>query len=248
MKPIRQRSTYLLLFFFGLLSCSSGGDADPIVPSKPTPEPPVAVTPPSKSVLSLPENNKTCETGASVSEAQSSVIFKWTAAANASTYDLSIINLNNQAAILQANITAIEKAVTLNKGIPYSWQVTSKATGTSVTAVSDVWKFYLAGEGVTNYAPFPATLLSPASGATVSVSAEGKITLTWEGQDPDADALKYSVFLDTVDGQQAAVANDISVLTLEVSVAKDTVYYWRVKSSDSNSSSFSQIYAFKTGA
>ena len=98
------------------------------------------------------------------------------------------------------------------------------------------------------YAPFPATLLSPASGATVSVSGEGKITLTWEGQDPDADALKYSVFLDTVDGQQAAVANDISVLTLEVSVAKETVYYWRVKSSDSNSSSFSQIYAFKTGA
>jgi hypothetical protein len=80
------------------------------------------------------------------------------------------------------------------------------------------------------------------------VSAEGKITLTWEGQDPDADALKYSVFLDTVDGQQAAVATDISVLTLEVSVAKDTVYYWRVKCTDSNSSSFSQIYAFKTGA
>jgi|TARA_B110000977_G_C10963601_1_gene449523 hypothetical protein len=51
------------------------------------------------------------------------------------------------------------------------------------------------------YTPFPATLLSPASGDTVSVSAKGKITLTWEGQNPD-----------------------------------------------SNSSSFTQIYAFKTGA
>jgi hypothetical protein len=40
------------------------------------------------------------------------------------------------------------------------------------------------------YAPFPATLLSPASGATISASAEGKITLTWEGQNPDADAFK----------------------------------------------------------
>jgi hypothetical protein len=40
------------------------------------------------------------------------------------------------------------------------------------------------------YAPFPAMLLSPASGATVSVSDEGKITLTWEGQNPDAAAFK----------------------------------------------------------
>ncbi len=29
---------------------------------------------------------------------------------------------------------------------------------------------------------------------------------------------------------------------------KDSVYYWRVKSSDGENSAFSQIYAFRTGA
>lgn len=33
-----------------------------------------------------------------------------------------------------------------------------------------------------------------------------------------------------------------------VDADKDSVYYWRVKSSDGENSAFSQIYAFRTGA
>ena len=251
MKPLRPSTTYILLFFFGLLSCSSGGD-DPVVPSQsspaPKPEPEVVVPPPSKASLSFPENNKTCETGTEVSETQMSVVFKWNAATNATAYDLRIVDLNNQSVNLQNNITATEKSVTLTKGNPYSWQITSKATGSSVTETSELWKFYLAGDGVSNHAPFPASLISPASGSTVAVSASGTITLSWEAQDPDGDALVYSVYLDTVNGTQEEVATDIDTLSFEVSVEKDQVYYWRVKSSDGQNSSFSQVYGFRTGS
>ena len=251
MKPLRPSATYILLFFFGLLSCSSGGD-DPVVPSqstpKPTPEPEVVVTPPSKASLSLPENNKTCETGQEVSDTQMSVVFKWNAAPNATSYDLRIVDLNSQSVNLHNNITSTEKSVTLLKGHPYSWQVTSRATGSSVTETSDLWKFYLAGDGATNHAPFPATLISPSSGTTVSVTSSGTISLSWEAQDPDGDALLYAVYLDTVNGTQEIVGSDIEATSLEVSVEKDQVYYWRVKSSDGENSSFSQIYGFRTGS
>ena len=49
-------------------------------------------------------------------------------------------------------------------------RVASKANDTSDTTDSDTWQFYLAGDGQENYAPFPATILSPTSGAAVDAS------------------------------------------------------------------------------
>ncbi|MDB4171766.1 hypothetical protein N9761_00650 [Flavobacteriaceae bacterium] len=103
-------------------------------------------------------------------------------------------------------------------------------------------------DGVENYAPFPADLLSPASGGTVSVSESGKISLSWSGEDPDGDALTYSIYMDQTDGLQEPIATNVSETSLEVDADKDSVYYWKVKSSDGENSAFSQIYAFRTGA
>ena len=135
--------------------------------------------------LSLPENNKVCETGTNASTTQSTILFQWVAATNATAYDLRITNSDTQGVTLINNIEGTQREVTLEKGMPYAWQITSKATGTNETAQSPAWKFYLAGDGVENYAPFPADLLSPASGGTVSVSESGKISLSWSGEDPD---------------------------------------------------------------
>ena len=55
-------------------------------------------TPPGKSTLVAPANNKTCETGTSVSDTQSTVAFSWNASASTNTYDVSIINLNTSTA------------------------------------------------------------------------------------------------------------------------------------------------------
>ena len=208
----------------------------------------VTVNPPAKSTLSAPANNKTCETGTSVSSTQSDVDFTWGVSADTDSYDLKITDLNSNVATNKTGLTTTSTKVTLDKGVPYSWFVTSKSTKSSVTTPSDTWKFYLAGTGVANYAPFPADLKAPSSGSTVK-RTDGKVTFTWEGSDPDSgDTLTYTLYVDTTDGKQtpASAQTDLSVLTLDVALDAATTYYWRVKSSDGTNSSYSTIYTFKT--
>ena len=50
----------------------------------------------------------------------------------------------------------------------------------SKTAESSTWKFYLSSDGITNYPPYPSTLISPSSGhvfssSTSSVEPAGRI-------------------------------------------------------------------------
>ena len=206
------------------------------------------VNPPSKSTLTAPANNKTCETGTSVSATQSEVTFTWGASANTNTYDLKITNLDNNSVTNKTGLTSTSTKVTLVKGLPYSWNITSRATGTQTTAVSDTWKFYLAGVGVANYAPFPADLKTPTSGSTVSLT-DGKATFTWDGSDPDTgDTLSYTLYVDTTDGKQTPPDDQkgLSVKTLDVALDAASEYYWRVKTSDGTNSSYSIIYSFKT--
>ena len=208
----------------------------------------VTVNPPAKSTLSAPANNKTCETGTSVSSTQSDVDFTWGVSADTDSYDLKITDLNSSVATNKTGLTTTSTKVTLDKGVPYSWVVTSKSTKSSVTTPSDTWKFYLAGTGVANYAPFPADLKAPSSGSTVK-RTDGKATFTWEGSDPDSgDTLAYTLYVDTTDGKQtpSSAQTDLSVLTLDVALDAATTYYWRVKSSDGTNSSYSTVYSFKT--
>ena len=208
----------------------------------------VTVNPPAKATLSAPANNKTCETGTSVSSTQSDVDFTWGVSADTDSYDLKITDLNSSVATNKTGLTTTSTKVTLDKGVPYSWFVTSKSTKSSVTTPSDTWKFYLAGTGVANYAPFPADLKAPTSGSTVK-RTDGKVTFTWEGSDPDSgDTLTYTLYVDTTDGKQtpASAQTDLSVLTLDVALDAATTYYWRVKSSDGTNSSYSTVYTFKT--
>ena len=208
----------------------------------------VTVNPPAKSTLSAPANNKTCETGTSVSSTQSDVDFTWGVSADTDSYDLKITDLNSSVATNKTGLTTTSTKVTLDKGVPYSWVVTSKSTKSSVTTPSDTWKFYLAGTGVANYAPFPADLKAPSSGSTVK-RTDGKATFTWEGSDPDSgDTLAYTLYVDKTDGEQTppSAQTDLSVLTLDVALDAATTYYWRVKSSDGTNSSYSTVYSFKT--
>ena len=137
----------------------------------------------------------------------------------------------------------------MDKGQPYSWKVISKNTSTTQTGTSSSWKFYLAGQGIKNYAPFPADLKTPTSGSTISRSSDGKITFTWEGSDPDQnDELKYTLYVDKTDGKQSPASDltNISAKTADVALDGETLYYWRVKTSDGTNSSFSIVYTFRT--
>ena len=86
---------FSFIFTLILLSCGGGGGDDgggggggPVDPPPPTP--------PGKSTLVAPANNKTCETGTSVSDTQSTVAFSWNASASTNTYDVSITNLKHK--------------------------------------------------------------------------------------------------------------------------------------------------------
>ena len=63
------------------------------------------INPPGKSTLTAPANNKTCETGTSVSDTQSEVTFTWGASADTNTYDLRITNLNTSVAINKTGVS-----------------------------------------------------------------------------------------------------------------------------------------------
>ena len=239
---------FSFLFVSILLSCGGGGGDDPGGGGGggggggPTP------TPPGKATLVAPANNKTCETGTSVSSTQSTVTFSWNASANTNTYDVRITNLNTSVATNKNGVSTTSTTATLNKGVPYSWRVTSKNTTTTTTTPSDLWKFYLAGDGVVNYAPFPAELKTPASGSTISLT-DGKATFSWEGTDPDSnDTLTYTLYVDTVDGKQtpSTSLSNLSDESVDVELDAATTYYWRVKTSDGTNASYSIVYSFKT--
>jgi hypothetical protein len=205
--------------------------------------------PPGKSTLTAPANNKTCETGTSVSDTKSEVTFTWGASADTNTYDLKITDLNSSTITNKAGLSTTTTKVTLDKGVPYSWNITSKSTASTTTTASDTWKFYLAGTGIVNYAPFPADLKTPASGSTITRDGDGKVAFTWDGSDPDTgDTLKYTLYVDTTDGKQtpATALSNLTAKTASVALEAATTYYWRVKTSDGTNSSYSIVYSFKT--
>jgi len=239
---------YALSFVLIIVSCSAedddSGTTTPAVTQQPAPAPTPQVPTPGKSSLSAPENNEVCYEGEEVDDSNSEVTFSWDASSDTDSYDLVINNQETSQSQTESGITSTSKAVILATDVSYSWKVVSKANDTSDTTESDTWQFYLAGDGQENYAPFPATILSPTSGAAVD-SNNGGITLSWEGNDPDeGDSLTYTIYLDEVDGLQDPIEEDSSETELEVSVESGTTYYWRVKTSDGKSSSFTLVYSF----
>jgi len=239
-----------ILSFVLIISCSaeddSGTSTPPPTTQQPKPEPAPSVPAPGKSSLSAPENNEVCYEGEAVDASNSAVSFSWDASSDTDSYDLQITNQETNQTQTESGITSTSKAVTLATDVSYSWKVVSKANDTNDTTSSDTWQFYLAGDGQENYAPFPATILSPTSGAAVDAS-NGLVTLSWEGNDPDeGDSLTYTIYFDEVDGlQDPQTANtNITDTSLEVEVESGTTYYWRVKTSDGTSSSFTLVYSF----
>ena len=182
MKKVLLSTAYILSLF--LISCgggeSEGGDGNgggPVDP--PTPQKP------SKAVLSKPENNTEClEVDA--------VKFEWNASENTISYTLNVKNLLTNE-ISTNTITSTSAEVTLTKGFPYSWQIIS-TNSTSFVAESDKWKFYLSGEALKNHAPFPAEILTPKPGSSVS---SGSVSLSWSFSDIDAnDTHSFDLHLD----------------------------------------------------
>ena len=220
-------SILVLACVLTFISCGSGGDDTP-----PAPE---------AASLIFPEDNTECNEGTILSDTQSTVTFRWNDATNADSYDVTVTNLNSNSTQVESSDTN-SADITILRGVPYSWSVTSKNASTE-TATSDTWRFYNAGLPVQNYAPFPANLTSPQSGIQVPA---GQVTLEWEGNDIDNDITSFTVVLDTDNPPTTEVGN-VSTSSFTATVDPASIYYWRITTVDrEGNTSNSEISQFRT--
>jgi hypothetical protein len=201
---------------------------------------------PSEVSLISPLENQTCEEGINSEEDRSRIFFEWEPALNAQSYDLVVKDLETGVNfITYEEIYDTKKELELVHNRAYSWYVISKHSGSDETGVSPTWNFFFVGEPKENYAPFPASIIYPEFGESVD-SSDGTVDLKWEASDPDGDNLMYTVYLDEVDGMQEPSENLSNFEDTDLSIQLETgkTYFWRVKSTDGSSSSYSQIYKF----
>lgn len=212
---------------------------------------PVVNTPvlaPTAATLKSPGDKTLCLAGNPLNSTYTELTLEWTATQNTEYYDVVITNLFTNSSQTkrssQPNLTII-----LEAGTPYSWMVQSKSNKSTETGNSPVWKFYLAGNGKTNLAPFPADNLIPASGKSVALISD-KTTLSWVGSDADSNTLTYEVFIDT--DSKKVLNHEINPIqaqgntSLSVTLKSGQIYYWQVKTSDGELSSFTQVFSFRT--
>lgn len=222
-----------LLAIVALTSCSGSKD-------KPDDIDPVGV--PSKASLVFPDKDLECTEGTVVNDAQSTVTFQWQASSNTDSYEVNLKNLDTNASTT-TNSNTNEVAITLDRNTPYEWYVVSMSNGNEATANSDIWRFYNQGVGVTNYAPFPASVVSPTRGQ--SVSSAGTIDLEWQGNDVDNDLVEFEVFFGTSNDPSVSLGTTAQS-SMSTTISSGQTYYWRVISKDDfGNTSESEIFDFK---
>jgi len=230
------RLVYKTAIIGSLFIASCGGGSDDAPAPQPVVEDPKATT------LIFPGNNTECNEGVVIDELKSRVTFQWNASEDTDSYILNIRNIStNQSSMSPVN--AQEAEITIDRGTPYEWFVTSKATGTNVTADSPKFKFYNQGPGIENYAPFPAEAVNPTRGADVTNSG-GNVTLEWKASDIDDDIEEYEVFFGTNESPTESLGTTTEV-TINATVAAGTIYYWLVVTVDSQgNTSQSEVFEF----
>jgi hypothetical protein len=179
-------------------------------------------------------------------DTQSKITFPWNASQNANEYEVEIINLNdNYSQKMLSKDRSLE--VVLKHGEPYAWTVTAFVDDASIT--SKEWKFYLAGNGIVNYAPFPPELISPRPSARVNLNSNGQVVLNWTSSDVDGDLETYELYMDQNDGSTLIQTFTEVENTIEIGIVADPgiTYLWKVLAIDSDgNSSSSGVYYFVT--
>ena len=213
-----------------------------------TTEEPVVPINPSAPTLISPANDETCLDGTSINDSQSNVDFRWSSAANALSYELVVTNLLTQSSQTYP-ASSNQTTVALTKAEPYNWSVKSIGEVGSVPSQSTQWKFYLAGDAVVNFAPFPSELISPQSGANVTPDINNLIKLQWNASDVDGDLAQFEVYLDKNDATTIikTIAYQTEEESIEIDVENGSTYYWKIIAIDTNQNqSSSGVYAFRT--
>lgn len=190
-----------------------------------------AVDPPGKAVLTEPAKNSECTPVQSSSDSNSLVRFRWQPAAHSDSYELHVTNLTTGNSIIK-NQRGTTETVSLEKGAPFAWFIVSKNAQTADKVFSTTWLFYNPGTQ-TNYVPFPAEIIAPEPGATVFKDINNEVTLQWSGADIDNDIESYKIYFSIESPPNVLIASaGANETTQKVVVISDTVYYWRIVTSD----------------
>lgn len=225
---MKQFRWVLLLLIIGI-GCSKKSPKEPKAP-----------------LLSFPLKNSECSTGIDVPNTNTSEVeFQWQSSNNTETYELKVTNLNSN--ITQTISTEETSAtLTITKGEPFSWFVSSQNSRVTQTASSEIWRFYNAGYETT-HPPFPAEIITPKSGASIIRDLSNQIELLWDGADIDDDIQQYEVYLSTSSPPSILVATtNANKTNAKATVISGVLYYWKVVTTDaSGNTSDSGIFEFK---
>jgi len=200
---------------------------------------------PESALLVFPFQDSECTTGISISETLSQVTFEWQSATNAELYVLNVVNLNTNTP--QTITTAASSAsLSIEKGTPFSWTVSSSNEATDNTAISDNWLFYNAGPQ-TNYAPFPAQIISPISGSTVQATTANEVVLRWSGADVEDDISSFEIYFGEENPPLSLLqTTDAETMQVKANVSTGKTYFWSVLTTDENgNTSNSGVFDFK---
>ncbi|MDG1292070.1 MAG: hypothetical protein P8I34_02895 [Flavobacteriaceae bacterium] len=229
------KKLFYTTFFFLLLACSAEEQSEETIDLLP-----------GLFNLIYPENGSACLDGSIINDTQSKITFLWNASQNTNEYEVEIINLNdNYSQKMLSKDRSLE--VVLKHGEPYAWTVTALVDDASIT--SKEWKFYLAGNGIVNYAPFPPELISPRPSARVNLNSNGQVILNWTSSDVDGDLETYELYMDQNDGSTLIQTFTKVENTIEIGIDADPdiTYLWKVLAIDSDgNSSSSGVYSFVT--
>jgi len=210
--------------FFGFYSCSfDNGITFPSTPVE----------------LSFPTDKLLC--------IDNTITFDWNDAENSLNENLiyTIVIATDRAftdVVETSTTTMSEITITLEKSVAYYWKVTGNNTATNQIEISAVFSFFTKGDGVVNYAPFTAQLVSPIAASQVGA---GTVDLSWTGSDVDAgDTLTYELYF----GESTTpvlIENSLDAQSYTVTVETGKTYYWKVNVSDQNGAkSIGQIWNF----
>ena len=186
-------------------------------------------SPPGKVTLLSPAKNSECSAIDSESGNTNLVEFSWQAASHTESYVLQVNELNSGTGQMKTT-TALSEILAIEKGTPFSWNVTATNRAVTEKSVSETWYFFSPGTE-TSYAPFPVEVLRP-NGPKAFIDVNEEVSLEWVGADLDEDIDGYELFFGTENPPTLHASLTSNQTSAKVAAITKTVYYWRVITKD----------------
>jgi len=194
--------------------------------------------------LTFPENLSECTEGNLVSEIESELTFLWEGVDQVETYKMTLTDLNTSR-IQEFVSDEPLLTVILKRSTPYSWSISSATNPNKIR--SETWFFFNEGPGTESFVPSPATALSPASGASISVTST-TVNLRWNSEDPDNDIIGYDLYFGENTDPGLLVSDLENNSYNDIIVTAGKTYYWKIVTKDRlGNESTSPIFNFTVG-